>query len=256
MIDWRKQYNGKEYMCTCGTICKIIEYKDAQNVLIEFQDEYRFRRVVKLTSIKRGNIKNPYWKTVYGIGMVGNTTACKDGNVKKSYRCWYNIIGRCNLKEYQENHIYYTYKDVEVCSDWLMYENFEKWYDKNNWNSLEDLELDKDILVKGNKIYSPEACVFVPQRINVLFTNRKNKRGMYLIGVDYRETVNKYYAKLNCIKHHHIGCFNTELEAFYAYKNAKESYIKQVAEEYKSKYPNFPQKLYDAMYSYKIEIDD
>lgn len=53
-----------------------------------------------------------------------------------------------------------------------------------------------------------------------------------------------------------LGSFSTPEEAFYAYKQAKESYIKQVADEYKSKYPNFPKKLYDAMYSYEVEITD
>ena len=47
--------------------------------------------------------------------------------------------------------------------------------------------------------------------------------------------------------------FKTEIEAFLEYKKCREKYIKKIADEYKDK---IPQKLYDALYNWKIEEDD
>ena len=113
--------------------------------------------------------------------------------------------------------------------------------------------LDKDILVKGNKIYSPETCCFVPNEINVLFTKKEKDRGEYPIGVSIIS--NKYVARCGVgnSKNKTIGSFKTPKEAFQAYKQYKEQYIKKVADKYKCQIPN---NLYKAMYSYQVEITD
>ena len=118
--------------------------------------------------------------------------------------------------------------------------------------------LDKDILHKGNKIYSSNTCIFVPNRINVLFTNCKKTRGNYPIGVTKNDN-NRFRARCNIlddnnkIKSVHLGYFGTPEEAFNAYKIFKENYIKEVADEYKDKIPN---KLYEAMYNWRVDITD
>ena len=119
--------------------------------------------------------------------------------------------------------------------------------------------MDKDIIKKRNKLYAPDLCMIVPNRINVLFTKSDRARGELPIGV--HKVGNKFIAQCSVLinnkkTQHPIGSYFNSLDAFNAYKSFKESYIKQVADEYKSKYPNFPQKLYDAMYSYKVEITD
>lgn len=82
-----------------------------------------------------------------------------------------------------------TYKDCSVCDEWLCYANFEKWYDDNYYEvNNEEMNLDKDILVKENKIYSPNTCIFVPQRINALFIKGKGRRGQFPMGVSYDKT--------------------------------------------------------------------
>ncbi len=116
------------------------------------------------------------------------------------------------------------------------------------------MDIDKDILCKGNKIYSPDACVVVPQNINKLFTKCNNSRGDLPVGVSYHKLNEKYIARCHVKgKLKHLGYYDSPEEAFYVYKNFKEKYIKEVAEEYKNK---IPQKLYDAMVTYKVEIDD
>jgi len=112
--------------------------------------------------------------------------------------------------------------------------------------------LDKDILVKGNKIYSPETCAFVPTVINNLFTSRVSKRGKYPIGVSvsgsrYRVTMTKDN------KQYFFGAYGTPEEGFQAYKNAKETYIKEVAELWKDK---IGMRVYEALINYTVEITD
>ena len=165
---------------------------------------------------------------------------------------WYSMLKRCYSKSTQSR--YTTYIGCTVCEEWHSFQNFAKWYSENIWNE-EFTFLDKDILIKGNKLYSPNTCIIVDNNINNLFTKNNKNRGDLLIGVVKRG--NKFASRISiCGNMKTIGNFYTQEEAFTSYKLAKESYIKQVADEYKSKYHNFPQKLYDAMYSYEVEIAD
>lgn len=148
-----------------------------------------------------------------------------------------------------------TYSECSVCEEWKSFSNFCEWcinyyYEIPN----EEMHLDKDILLKGNKIYSSETCIFVPQRINKLFTKNNKNRGDYLIGVSKISNPNslkQYQATLTCLNK--TKCFKTEIEAFNWYKEEKEKLIKKVADDYKYK---IPQKLYVAMINWKVEIND
>ena len=118
---------------------------------------------------------------------------------------------------------------------------------------MQGWELDKDILIKGNKVYSPETCCFVPQEINCLFTNCKSVRGKYPIGVT--KTVNgKYKARINKNGDRiDLGLFDTPEEAFQVYKIAKELHIKEVADKWRGQ---ITEPCYEAMYAYEVEITD
>jgi len=177
-----------------------------------------------------------------------------DGNVKnkEAYKTWHALLQRTVDPKYKEKHT--AYKDTKICNEWLIYDNFEKWYESNYYNIGEKLYIDKDIIRKNNKTYSPDNCVFVPRIINNLFTTRRLNRGKYPIGVNKKDTDNKFCAKCNEFGNAIIiGYYNTEKEAFEAYKTEKEKYIKQVADLYKDKIPKV---LYNALYNYKVEITD
>ena len=155
---------------------------------------------------------------------------------------------------------YPTYIEVIVCKEWHNFQNFAKWYEENYYEiGKGKMHLDKDILFKGCKIYSPKTCIFVPERINYLFIKSNAIRGEYPIGVSWYKTSNKFRVqckildKENNRKVIHLGYYTTSEEAFLAYKVFKENYIKQVADEYKKL---IPQKLYEAMYKYEVEIND
>ena len=116
--------------------------------------------------------------------------------------------------------------------------------------------IDKDILIKNNKVYSPNNCLVVPENINTMFIKGASRRGQYPIGVSM--TNNRLRARVKKLidgkcKEIHIGYFDTEVQAFNAYKREKELHIKQIADDYKDK---IPLELYNAMYSYIVEITD
>lgn len=195
-------------------------------------------------------------KTKYGVAILDSMCVNEDGKIKRSYTIWIAMLKRCFNNDYKNKNT--TYKYVTCCDEWLLYSNFEKWYEENYYEiNNENMELDKDILFKGNQIYSPETCCFVPSRINKLFTKNDKGRNL-LIGVnkDKNEKVKykKYVAKISKAgKRENLGSYTTETEAFEVYKNAKESYIKEVANEYKLLIPN---KLYNAMYRWEVKISD
>ena len=215
-----------------------------ENILIRFKDEQIHREII---------IKNPYSK-VCGVGLLGNATSTdSNGNIKKSYNTWKGMIHRCyNIKEYERAP---TYQECSVCDEWLCYSNFEQWWDNNYYEiNNQEMNLDKDILIKGNQVYSPQTCVIVPKDINMLFVQRGAKRGGLPIGVTYYKRDKKYMAMIcKYGKQHYLGLYNTSTEAFEVYKQAKEQHVKEVAEKYKDK---IPKKLYEAMYKWKVEITD
>ena len=237
----------------CGELMRIIEYNNAHDIIIEF-DCSKTTIKTSYQKFKNGNVKDNFYKSVCGVGYLGNTSTSKNKKVKHSYRIWLGMIRRCyNPRGCYDKMVYY--KDCSVCDEWLCYANFEKWYNENYYEvNNEEMNLDKDILVKGNKIYSPNTCIFVPQRINTLFIKGKGRRGQFPMGVSYDKTRKNFRVLLNIDrKIKTFSRYKTKEEAFLVYKQAKEKYIKQVADEYKDK---IPKRLYDAMYKYEIEITD
>ena len=199
-------------------------------------------------------------KKIFGVAYVGNTTVknLQTHKDKESYKCWYHMIRRC----YENKDT--SYKDCSVCEEWLCYANFEKWYDDNYWEcGSETMHLDKDILKHGNRIYSPNNCIFVQKDINMLFVKQKNKRinnlpiGVKLDSSTLTRDKQLYVARISKKNKTVTICRTIDpITAFNSYKVEKENYIKEVADEYKSKYPNFPIKLYEAMYKWEVSIND
>lgn len=239
-----------------GTLMKIIKINNSHDIWVEFQDEYKIKVHTAYKCFKSGSVKNPYDKTVYNIGFIG--VGCyKPKNYPKIYKTWSNMLERC-YNPYRINK-FMTYIDVFVDEYFHNFQNFAKWYEENYYEvEGQRMHLDKDILVKGNKIYSPFTCIFVPERINTLFTQSNKSRGKYPIGIVYNKnnTQNplEVYVR-NGSKNIRLDCFPIDkpFQAFSCYKKAKEQIIKEVAEEYKYL---IPIRLYEAMYSYKVEIND
>ena len=180
---------------TYGTKMKIIKYNTARDIIVEFQDEHKTKVHTAYTPFSIGQVKNPYDKSVYGVGYKGNTkTELSMNNI--SCRYWKNMMKRCYCNKSLKTSP--TYKNCTVCEEWHCFANFEKWFDENYYEiPNERVCLDKDILVKGNKIYSPETCCFVPKRINILFVNTTNKETIKNITyLYYNKIPNFIYEKI------------------------------------------------------------
>lgn len=184
---------------------------------------------------------------VFGIG-VNDTLGLSN---KPAHQKWLQMIKRCGSKDYKAK--YPSYADVSVCEEWRYFSNFEKWFQEQSPWYHKGWHLDKDILVKGNKVYSPETCCFVPAEINYLLTQRSRCRGEYPIGVHLGNN-GKYCAMLSkCGNREYLGYYNSPENAFQAYKIAKEAQIKEVADKWKDQ---LEPRVYEALYNYKVEITD
>jgi hypothetical protein len=170
----------------------------------------------------------------------------------KIYKAWDGIKTRSNCPSVWANRP--NYKGCSVDDRWKDFQTFANDYINMVGYGLPNRQLDKDILVKGNKVYGPDTCVLVPRDINILFTNAKNIRGPYPVGIYYDQVLNRYCARMR--KHGkrvHIGRYKTMQEAFEAYKNAKEAHIKVMADLYKHE---LDPRVYDALMNWTISIDD
>ena len=242
-----------------GQLMKIIKYNNYSDIVVEFDDKYKTIVKCQYGMFKNGKLGNPNDNTVYNIRRLGQGKYKSKINKKQTiqYQYWFDMMRRCYSKEFHKRSP--TYKGCTVCEEWHNFQNFGKWFDDNFYTiDGERICLDKDILFKGNKIYSPETCVFVAKNINTLFTKHNKARGKYPIGIYFNKNAKKFMAKCRIFyngksQQKNLGYYNTPEEAFNVYKTFKENYIKQVADEYKDKIPD---KLYKAMYNYEVEITD
>lgn len=250
---YEENYNNQ------GSLMKIVEYNNTTDIVVEFQDKYKTKVNSQYCNFVSGSIKNPYHPSVYGVGITGNKyPRSKNCRNIKEFETWNNIILRCYSQIFKENQP--AYKDVSCCEEWLNYENFYEWlhiqpnFDK--WYSGKRWAVDKDIINKGNKVYSPENCCLIPQSVNCLFLKRKANRGDLPIGV--RKIGKSFEASCSdpfVNKTIKIGRYKTIEEAFQAYKNYKENLIKKIAKiEYNS--GNITERCYNAMMNYEVEITD
>ena len=189
---------------------------------------------------------------MYGVGYHG---ILYTNSNEESYKRWHWIMNRCYSNAIHE--LQPEYKECTVCEEWKNYSNFKLWYEQYIVEIRmfdEAFELDKDILIKGNTVYSPETVCFVPKMINSLFTNGKKNRGDYPLGVYFDKDKKKYVANMSFVgKNIKLGAYETVEAAFTRYKEYKEDFIKDIAEQHKDKIPD---KIYQAMMNWQIEITD
>ena len=256
-----KYLNDVSYKDCVGKVCKskssgdfkIVKYNNAKNVEIQFL-KTGYEATVELGHIKIGNVKDPYAPSVYGVGIAGTKyPSTVNGVITKEYYLWHNMLQRCYNGYFKKKRP--TYEGCEVSDKFKSYEYFYEWCQKQIGFDNQGWQLDKDLLVKGNKVYSEDSCVFLPQEINSLLVKSNASRGEHLIGVCWDKAKKAFKAQVrkNKGKSEHLGLFKTEIEAFNVYKTAKESYLKEQANEWKSQIDD---RAYNALMNYKVNIDD
>ena len=210
-------------------------------------------------NFKKGKIKCPYESRYFDIGYLGEGKykMCKNGKHTDEFKIWYHMLERCYDPNYKEK--YPSYKGCEAEEYLLNFQHMGKWIDENYYEVPgEKMCLDKDILHKGNKIYSRETCIFVPERINTLFVKCNKSRGKDPIGVSPRPSGNYLaYCNNGYGKQIPLGTYSTKEEAFKVYKECKEKIIKETIDLYEGIIAEpYYSRLKKAMYNYKVEITD
>ena len=256
-----KYLNDVSYRDCVGKVCKssnsgdfkLLQYNDSYNVEIQFL-KTGYETVARLGHIKSGKVRDPYLPSVYGVGITGTKYPITVNSVKtREYDLWTGMLERCYSDSLKKR--YQTYIDCEVSDKFKSYEYFYEWCQNQIGFGIDGWQLDKDLLVKGNKVYSENTCVFIPQEVNTLLIKCDASRGEYLIGVCWLKKDNAFVAKVakNKEKREYLGFFKTEIEAFNAYKKAKEAFVKEQAEKWKSQ---IDLRAYEALMNYQVEITD
>lgn len=222
-----------------GTPMEIIGYNIQSDMRIKFLDQYGYETNTTYSNFIKGQIKNPYDKTIYGVGCLGEgkyKAYMKGVHIQtKKYTAWQNMLCRCYHEK--DRHLHATYEECIVCDEWLNYQNFAQWYD-DNFYDVEDgkrMHIDKDILCKGGKIYSPETCIFVPQRINMLFM-KKSRITDSDLPTGIRRTSTGFIAEYNT---KYLGNYESLEEATTEYEKEKRMHIKELANEYRDRLPPY-----------------
>ena len=179
-------------------------------------------------------------KLVYGLGINDadyvtqkfETIGYVNGKIKQKrvwvcpyYRTWKGMLERCYSAKYQERQP--TYKGCSVTAEWLTFSVFKEWMEKQQW---EDKQLDKDLLVEGNKVYSKGTCVFVTRAVNNFTIDRGAARGEVMIGVTLVE--GKFQSRCSnpfTKEREYLGYFTYEQEAHNAWLKRKLDLAHQLA---------------------------
>lgn len=242
---------GEIHINKQGCEFKIIECLNSKKLTLMFLDSYEHTLYNRCyTDVLKGEVKNPYYPSVYTVGYIG-VGKYSNKSHPEIYEKWKRMIHRC----YDEKSLISTpcYRETSVCTEWHNLQNFGEWYEENyNPKTMQGWQLDKDILQNGNKIYSPETCCFIPQDVNKFLVRPSNRRdklplGIRLIGKVYEVSISKHNKRVR------LGS-NTIIEkAFELYKNAKEEYAKEIAENYKG---IIDERVYQTLINFKINITD
>ena len=250
---------GEERLNRFGSKMIIKKYRNANDIDVYFPEYDWVFKHTRYNNFKKGNIKCPYERRYYGVGYLGEGKYKVSENGKNSdkYNIWYGMLKRCYCPKYQER--YPTYKGCRVEEYLLNFQHIGEWLESNYYEVPgERMHLDKDILCKGNKVYSRETCIFVPEKINVLFTKCDKTRGDCPIGATILPSGNYQVECRNGYGESvYLGTYSTKEEAFRVYKEYKEKVIKEVIDSYEGIIPEpFYSKLREAMYNYEVEITD
>jgi hypothetical protein len=237
-----------------GRMMTVVEYRGAEDIDVEFESGF----IVKHTEyqlFERGHISDPFYPSLYGVGYMGMRTPYgKSNQYARQYEVWSSMLKRCYNENCQRHQ---WYEDCVVDERWHNFATFLQWWNENYYELPEgmgDVDLDKDIKFRKNRIYGPDTCLLVPATINRMLYHRITSKTGLPLGVTYDEKFNRYRARGRIDKKDKFfGFYNTVEEAFDRVKNEKEKEIRKAAELYK---PYIPEEVYNAVISYQVMIDD
>lgn len=189
----------------------------------------------------------------FGVGFKTGKYKSYDGNAqRKQYTLWLNMLKRCYSKSSLSARP--TYHGCSLSENFRNYDFFYEWCMDQKGFGENDFQLDKDLIKKGNKVYSEDYCVFIPREVNTALITRKSLRGDLPIGVSYHNRDKRFSSKIK-VKGNEVvlGYFKDQFEAFKAYKSAKEQYLTDLANSFKGL---IDPRAYAALVNYEVDIND
>ena len=247
----KQEMIGKIFPTNNGGDCVVVDYINCKNITVRFLDGNNYQVKCQIKELNKGTIKNPYYPTVYGVGYLGEGVHIKTVKRKatKVYDIWKAMLARCYCNIFQQKQK--TYLGCSVCDEWHNFQVFAEWYVNHEFYGL-GYDLDKDILSKGNKIYSPDTCCLVPSEVNRVIVEKERNGRVLPTGIWKRGDSGAYTSKVmgedGSVKS--LGVFRSADSALIAYKAARENRVKQVAEKWKGK---IKPDVYDALMNWTVE---
>jgi hypothetical protein len=192
-------------------------------------------------------------KKVWGHGILDKGVyPAYTGKLTPEYVRWTNMLQRCYSPNYhikQKN-----YKGCKVDEEWLYFQNFAEWCNKQpNWGKPR-YALDKDLTVIGNNIYSPEMCYIIPPQLNSALTFpivMCEGKGELPIGVFYNEWNKCYEARCGNGRggSTHLRQSQDVWECFKSYAEYKKEKLIEVANRYKDE---ISETIYNNLINYEV----
>ena len=181
-------------------------------------------------------------KLVYGVGINDLDYVSQrysvvnvDGTFKRKrewacqfYLMWKRMLERCFCEKLKQKKP--TYRGVTCCDDWLYASRFKDWAQEQDWQGK---ELDKDIIIRGNGVYSPESCAFVLQSTNKFVSENDTTTRELPTGVSWKKQNNKLQAQCHnpfTNKYEYLGLFLCSQQAHEAWRKRKHQLAQLVAE--------------------------
>lgn len=234
-IKMNKPKVGEVFKTNQGCECVVVEYNGAFDVVVEFLDENRYIKKVSTGDLRNGEVANPFFRSVFGVGYYGIDKNSLTGYKAKSreYMFWKGAMERCysviNLKKSP------TYLGCSIDSNWHNFQNFAEWCQHQVGFMESGWQLDKDLLggITVGKVYSENVCIFVPQEINTLFIIPTTKTDDLPVGVSYCKDRGNYQAGCGAGGYRKaLGRFSTPELAYEAYLEYKKIRVSDIIASY------------------------
>ena len=247
---------GNMYHTNNSGVVEVVHYESAHKITVKFVDTC-YSTVVNSKNLTDGTVKDWTLPNTFGVGIMDIKGENKRNTMTKEYSLWASMLSRCYSQKFLSRKP--SYLGCEVSTYFKTFSNFKNWCNKQiGFKNIDEkgivFALDKDILIKGNKLYSEDTCCFVPQEINAVFGTNKRVRGKYPIGVVKYGKCGKFSWRMK------VGDevvsrngYKTPEDAFYEYKILKEERLRVLAEKYREQ---IDVRVYEALMNWKIEITD
>lgn len=229
---------GDKFKTNQGCECVIIEYNGAFDVVVQFQDEHKYIKTTRTGDLRKGEVANPFFRSVYGVGYYGTEQNTLSGykSGTREYMFWKGIMERCYSLTNQIRNP--TYINCVVDERWHNFQNFAGWCQHQIGFNEKGWQLDKDLLVDTvvGKVYSPDICVFVPPEINTLFLIPTTKTDDLPTGVSYCKDRGNYQAGCGAGGFRKaLGRYKTPELAYRAYIDYKKTRVSEIVETYEQR---------------------